>query len=115
MTDMFKLPIVNERYFSINPVKLKKAKICYLITEYMLAMNKSLNICGPTSSHADYRLFLQAYVLLGCNQSKGAAAMLVVQTREANEECFVIGNQHGRLDVTCKPAIYEENISKGSG
>jgi len=27
-------------------------------------------------------------------------AMLVEQTREANEECFVIGNQHGRHDVT---------------
>jgi len=31
---------------------------------------------------------------------KDAAAMLQVQTREANEECFVIGNQHGRHDVT---------------
>ena len=28
--------------------------------------------------------------------------MLVVQTRQANEECFDIGNQHGHHDVTCK-------------
>ncbi|KAK3738053.1 hypothetical protein QZH41_012932, partial [Actinostola sp. cb2023] len=32
---------------------------------------------------------------------KDAAAMLAVQTIEANEECYVIGNQHGRHDVTC--------------
>ena len=31
-------------------------------------------------------------------------AMLVVQTRTTNEECFVI-HQHGRHDVTCKPVI----------
>ena len=28
--------------------------------------------------------------------------MLVVQTRVSNEECFVIGYQYGRHDVTCK-------------
>ena len=38
-------------------------------------------------------------------QTEDTAAMLVVQTREANEECLSIGNQHGRHDVICKPVI----------
>jgi len=38
-----------------------------------------------------------------CDQAmEDSAAMLVVQTREANEECVVIGFQHGRHDFTCK-------------
>ena len=48
--------------------------------------------------------YQQVNILLVCNH-KDAAAMLVEQTSEANEECFVIGNQHGCHVITCKPAI----------
>ena len=42
---------------------------------------------------------------------KAAAAMLAVQTREANEECFVIGIQHGRHDVTCNSIDYRLSLN----
>jgi len=33
---------------------------------------------------------------IGIQHGRHDVTWLVVQTREANEECFVIGNQHGR-------------------
>ena len=42
--------------------------------------------------------------------ARGHAYMLVVQTKQANEKCFVIDHQHTGLDVTCKPSISNNNI-----
>ena len=55
-------------------------------------------------------------------QPRDKAAMLVVKTKEifllnlhqnrvhfpAERNAFVLDHQHGRRDVTCKPAIYEK-------
>jgi len=41
---------------------------------------------------------------------KDAVAMLVVQTREANEERLAIGTQYGHHDIMCEWAITENNF-----
>jgi len=54
----------------------------------------------------DYRFHLSFDIIAGFQSIPGdlkykdTAAMMVEQTREANEGCFVIGNQHGLHDVT---------------
>jgi len=56
---------------------------------------------GLQIQHAQFIAGLQSFP--GDLKHNDAAAMLqlVEHTREANEaECFVIGNQHGRHDVT---------------